>query len=83
MDPSEVARQDKVKSKFAMGNIYSAIAEELLIKDEMEGKSVATMSKKRSKLRIGDNRCTKYELELCGPFGPLQSAWQWPFSVGF
>lgn len=46
-DPSEVARQEKIKRKLAMENTFSAISEELLAKDEKEGKSVATLNKKR------------------------------------
>ena len=46
-DPSAVARLEKTKRKLAQENTFSAIADELLLKDEKEGKSEATLSKKR------------------------------------
>ena len=46
-DPSDAVRQAKIKRKLAQENTFSAIAQELLTKDEKEGKSAATLSKKR------------------------------------
>jgi hypothetical protein len=61
-DPSEVARQEKIKSKLAMENTFSAIAEELLARDEKEGKPAATMNKKRWYFELAAKDLGKYEI---------------------
>jgi integrase len=47
IDPGEEVRREKIKQKFSVGTTFSAIATELIAKAEAEGKSEATLRKKR------------------------------------
>lgn len=52
VDPSQHAKLERVKRSIASANTFGVVAEEILAKDEREGRAPATLSKKRWLLEL-------------------------------